>query len=74
MRILMQVLFVAPCSGFGHVPYKFVTSLLHFGPAGVSASQIDYFGLYDCFPICFIRAVEAAGGAPPLVKFILVFH
>jgi hypothetical protein len=22
---------------------------------------VDWFGLYDCFPICFIRAVEAAG-------------
>ena len=23
--------------------------------------DIDWFGLYDCFPICFIRAVEAVG-------------
>jgi acetyl-CoA acetyltransferase len=29
------------------------------------ASQIDWFGLYDCFPICFIRAVEAVGLAAP---------
>jgi hypothetical protein len=21
--------------------------------------DIDFFGLYDCFPICFIRAIEA---------------
>jgi acetyl-CoA acetyltransferase len=23
--------------------------------------DIDFFGLYDCFPICFLRAVEAVG-------------
>ncbi|KAJ3221674.1 hypothetical protein HDU81_010393, partial [Chytriomyces hyalinus] len=23
--------------------------------------DIDFFGLYDCFPICLIRAVEAVG-------------
>ena len=23
--------------------------------------DIDFFGLYDCFPICFIRALEAVG-------------
>jgi hypothetical protein len=27
-------------------------------------SDIDFFGLYDCFPICFIRAVEAVNLAP----------
>mmetsp|Transcript_36109 Transcript_36109/g.112821 ORF Transcript_36109/g.112821 Transcript_36109/m.112821 type:complete len:302 (-) Transcript_36109:265-1170(-) len=26
-----------------------------------SAKDIDFFGLYDCFPICFLRAVEASG-------------
>ena len=26
--------------------------------------DIDFFGLYDCFPICFVRAVEAVGLAP----------
>ena len=31
------------------------------GAAINSASEIDWFGLYDCFPICFIRAVEAVG-------------
>jgi len=30
----------------------------------VTASDIDFFGLYDCFPICFIRAIEAVGLAP----------
>lgn len=38
-------------------------ALAHLGP-----SDIDFFGLYDCFPICFIRAVEGkrrgAGDGP----------
>lgn len=25
------------------------------------AKDIDFFGLYDCFPICLVRALEAAG-------------
>ena len=29
--------------------------------AGVTVADIDFFGLYDCFPICLIRAVEAVG-------------
>ena len=29
--------------------------------AGVLPSDIQWFGLYDCFPICFVRAVEAVG-------------
>lgn len=29
--------------------------------AQLSVADIDFFGLYDCFPICFIRAVEAVG-------------
>ena len=35
-----------------------------FNNAGLSTKDIDFFGLYDCFPICFIRAVEAVGLAP----------
>jgi len=27
----------------------------------LTANDIDYFGLYDCFPICLIRAIEACG-------------
>lgn len=27
----------------------------------ITIDDIDYFGLYDCFPICFIKAVEAIG-------------
>ena len=33
--------------------------------AGLQASDMDYFGLYDCFPICFVRALEGSGLAPP---------
>ncbi|KAG5509058.1 hypothetical protein JKF63_06066 [Porcisia hertigi] len=35
--------------------------LAYEASGGLSASDIDFFGLYDCFPICFIRALEAAG-------------
>lgn len=27
----------------------------------VNKNDIQFFGLYDCFPICFIRAIEAVG-------------
>jgi acetyl-CoA acetyltransferase len=27
----------------------------------LSVNDIQYFGLYDCFPICLIRAIEACG-------------
>jgi acetyl-CoA acetyltransferase len=32
-----------------------------FSKAKLSSSDIDFFGLYDCFPICLIRAIEAVG-------------
>ncbi len=32
--------------------------------AQLAPADIDWWGLYDCFPICFIRAVEAVGLAP----------
>ena len=35
-----------------------------FDEAQVGVKDIDFFGLYDCFPICLIRAVEAVGLAP----------
>lgn len=25
------------------------------------SEDIDWFGLYDCYPICFVRALEAVG-------------
>ena len=35
-----------------------------FSEAQLLPQDIDWFGLYDCFPICFVRAVEACGLAP----------
>lgn len=35
---------------------KFAYRMAQLGP-----KDIDFFGLYDCFPICFIRALEAVG-------------
>lgn len=35
-----------------------------FSEAQLLPSDIDWFGLYDCYPVCFIRAVEACGLAP----------
>lgn len=35
-----------------------------FTKCQLELEDIDWFGLYDCFPICFIRAVEAVGLAP----------
>lgn len=32
--------------------------------AQLRPDEIDWMGLYDCFPICFLRAVEAVGLAP----------
>lgn len=32
-----------------------------YAEASLSPSDIDWWGLYDCFPICFVRAVEACG-------------
>mmetsp|Transcript_16592 Transcript_16592/g.28935 ORF Transcript_16592/g.28935 Transcript_16592/m.28935 type:complete len:400 (-) Transcript_16592:211-1410(-) len=31
----------------------------------LSAKDIHFFGLYDCFPICLVRAIEACGLASP---------
>jgi acetyl-CoA acetyltransferase len=33
--------------------------------AQLGPTDIGFFGLYDCFPICFIRAVEAVGLCAP---------
>jgi acetyl-CoA acetyltransferase len=30
----------------------------------LTVKDIDFFGLYDCFPICLIRAIEAVGLTP----------
>jgi acetyl-CoA acetyltransferase len=31
----------------------------------LTANDIHFFGLYDCFPICLVRAIEACGLASP---------
>lgn len=36
-------------------------NLAYEAAGGLSAADIDFFGLYDCFPICFIRALEGCG-------------
>ena len=36
-----------------------------FTASSLHISDIEYFGIYDCFPICFIKAVEAIGLAAP---------
>ena len=36
-----------------------------FTASSLNSSDIEYFGIYDCFPICFIKAVEAIGLAAP---------
>lgn len=35
-----------------------------FSEAQLLPTDIDWFGLYDCYPVCFLRAVEACGLAP----------
>ena len=36
-----------------------------FTASKLRISDIEYFGIYDCFPICFVKAVEAIGLAAP---------
>ena len=40
-----------------YVSFSFC-SFAAYAQAHLGPSDIDFFGLYDCFPICFIRAVE----------------
>lgn len=35
-----------------------------FSEAQLRPSDIDWFGLYDCYPICFLRALAACGLCP----------
>lgn len=34
---------------------------LAYDEAQLGVDDIDFFGLYDCFPICLLRAIEAVG-------------
>jgi acetyl-CoA acetyltransferase len=36
-----------------------------YSQSGLAAGDIDYFSIYDCFPVCFIRGLEAVGVAAP---------
>ncbi|KPA73301.1 putative nonspecific lipid-transfer protein putativesterol carrier protein [Leptomonas pyrrhocoris] len=36
-------------------------NLAYEAAGGLTAADIDFFGLYDCLPICFIRALEGCG-------------
>ena len=36
-----------------------------YDTAQLGPRDIGFFGLYDCFPICFLRALEAAGVCKP---------
>lgn len=33
--------------------------------ANLTSSDIDWFGLYDCFPVTFLRAIESVGLCQP---------
>lgn len=35
-----------------------------YAEAKLQPADIDYFSLYDCFPVCLLRALEAVGLAP----------
>ncbi|KPI83761.1 putative sterol carrier protein [Leptomonas seymouri] len=41
--------------------YHRAVNLAYEAAGGLTAADIDFFGLYDCFPICFIRALEGCG-------------
>ena len=63
------ILGVGEASGPLHVPEKISEVMFSCGTAArqafdssnLSAADIQFFGLYDCFPICFIKALEAVG-------------
>ncbi len=35
-----------------------------YAKANLTMQEIDFFGLYDCFPVCLLRSIEACGLAP----------
>ena len=37
-----------------------------YDSSNLCVDDIDFFGLYDCFPICFLRALEAVHLAPAM--------
>lgn len=36
-------------------------SYAYASAGNLTADDIDFFGLYDCFPICLVRALESSG-------------
>eukprot|EP00760_Papus_ankaliazontas_P019266 PhM_4_TR17987/c0_g2_i1/m.63430 len=46
-----------------HFPCERAASLC-YEQAQLGANDIDFWGLYDCFPICFLRALEAVNVVP----------
>ena len=36
-------------------------SMAYASAGNLTARDIDFYGLYDCFPICLVRALEASG-------------
>ena len=41
-----------------------------YARSGLSPQNINFFGLYDCFPVCLLRAIEAAGIADDAGKYV----
>jgi acetyl-CoA acetyltransferase len=52
-----------PPEPMNETPFSCDEAMMYaYASAGnLTAEDIDFFGLYDCFPICLVRALEAAG-------------
>lgn len=44
-----------------HFSCEQAMSYAYASAGNLTASDIDFFGLYDCFPICLVRALESSG-------------
>ena len=44
-----------------HFSCEQAMSYAYASAGNLTAEDIDFFGLYDCFPICLVRALEASG-------------
>lgn len=44
-----------------HFSCEQAMSYAYASAGNLTAQDIDFFGLYDCFPICLVRALEASG-------------
>jgi hypothetical protein len=43
-----------------------------YADAGLGPADVHYWGLYDCFPVCLIRWVAAAGWGHPGLRHWLI--